>query len=131
MLMSRRSERSTATPAKRVCHSSAPARRECRRERRAAPPVVPAGAAQRRGAGGLPERVVAVLCRPLRFWGPAAPGHGPCLPGHPAGVVEGASQQHLDLGVEAAKLVGGPSGQGVVDSWVDAQQHLFALTAHV
>jgi hypothetical protein len=53
------------------------------------------------------------------------------LSGHSAGVVEGASQQHLDLGVEAAKLVGGPSGQGIMDRWVHAQQHLFALTAHV
>jgi hypothetical protein len=53
------------------------------------------------------------------------------LSGHPAGVVEGVSQQHLDLGVEAAKLVIGPAGQGVVDRWVDAQQDLFALRAHV
>jgi hypothetical protein len=53
------------------------------------------------------------------------------LSGHPADVVEGASQQHLDLGVEAAKVVIGPPGQGVVDRWVDAQQHLLALTAHV
>jgi hypothetical protein len=40
------------------------------------------------------------------------------------------SQQHLDLGVEAAKLVSGPPGQGIVDRRVDAQQHLLALTAH-
>jgi hypothetical protein len=53
------------------------------------------------------------------------------LSGHPAGVVQGASQQHLDVGVEAAELVSGPPGQGVVHRWVDAQQHLFALTAHV
>jgi len=51
--------------------------------------------------------------------------------GHPAGVVEGAPEQHLDVGVEAAELVGRPSGQGVMDRRVDAQQHLFALTAHV
>jgi hypothetical protein len=53
------------------------------------------------------------------------------LSGHPAGVVEGAPKQHLDVGVEAAELVGGPSGQGIVDRRVDAQQHLFAFTAHV
>jgi hypothetical protein len=53
------------------------------------------------------------------------------LSGHPAGVVEGASQQHLDLGVEAAELVIGPPGQGVVNRWVDAQQQLLALRAHV
>jgi hypothetical protein len=51
--------------------------------------------------------------------------------GHPAGIVEGASQQHLDLGVEAAKLIIGPPGQGIVDRWVNAQQHLLALGAHV
>jgi hypothetical protein len=44
------------------------------------------------------------------------------LSGHPAGVAEGTSQQHLDLGVEAAKLVIGPPGQRIVDRWVDAQQ---------
>jgi hypothetical protein len=63
--------------------------------------------------------------------GPAAPGHGPRVSGHPASVGEGASEQHLDVGVQAPELVGGPSGQGVVDLRVDAQQHLFALTAHV
>jgi hypothetical protein len=51
--------------------------------------------------------------------------------GHPAGVVEGAPEQHLDVGVEAAELVGGPSGERIVDRRVDAQQHLLALTAHV
>jgi hypothetical protein len=50
---------------------------------------------------------------------------------HSASVVESAPEQHLDLGVEAAKLVGGPSGQSVVNRRIDAQQHLFALTAHV
>jgi hypothetical protein len=53
------------------------------------------------------------------------------LSGHPAGVVEGVPEQHLDVGVEAAELVGRPSGKGIVDGRVDAQQHLFALTAHV
>ena len=62
---------------------------------------------------------------------PAAPGHWPGVSGHPAGVVERAAEQHLDVGVEAAELVGGPSGKGIVDRRVDAQQHLFALTAHV
>jgi hypothetical protein len=50
--------------------------------------------------------------------------------GHSAGVVEGASQQHLDLGVQAAKLVTGPPGKRIVDRRVDAQQHLLALRAH-
>jgi hypothetical protein len=51
--------------------------------------------------------------------------------GHPARVVEGAAQQHLDVGVEAAELVSGPPRQGVVDGGVDAQQDLFAFAAHV
>jgi hypothetical protein len=51
--------------------------------------------------------------------------------GHPARVGERAPKQHLDLGVEAAELVSRPAGQGIVHRWVDAQQHLFALTAHV
>jgi len=44
--------------------------------------------------------------------------------------LEGPSQEHLDVGVEAAELVGGPPGEGIVDRGVDAQQHLFALVAH-
>jgi hypothetical protein len=51
--------------------------------------------------------------------------------GHPAGVVEGAPKEHLDVGVEAAELVSGPPSQGVVDLRIDPQQHLFALTSHV
>jgi hypothetical protein len=50
---------------------------------------------------------------------------------HPARVFEGPPQQHLDVGVQAAELVGGPAGEGIVDRWVDAQQHLFARIAHV
>jgi len=53
------------------------------------------------------------------------------LSGHPAGVIESASQEHLDLGVEAAEVGSGPPRQGVVDRWVDAQQQLLALGAHV
>jgi hypothetical protein len=52
------------------------------------------------------------------------------LAGHPAGVVEGPSKQHLDVGVEAAEVVSGPARQGIMHRWIDAQQHLFALTAH-
>jgi hypothetical protein len=71
-----------------------------------------------------------VACQPLRLWGPAAPGHGPRLPGHPTGILKRAAQQHLDLGVEAAKFVIGLAGERVVDRWIDAQPHLFALTTH-
>jgi hypothetical protein len=63
--------------------------------------------------------------------GSAPPGQGRRLLRHAPRVVEGASQQHLDMGVEAAELVGGPPGQGIVDPRVDAQQHLLALIAHV
>jgi len=52
------------------------------------------------------------------------------LSGHPAGVGEGPSKQHLDLGVETAELVSRPAREGIVDRGVDAQQHLFALAAH-
>jgi hypothetical protein len=51
--------------------------------------------------------------------------------GHATGVIEGAAQQHLDVSVEAAELVGGPSSQRVVDSWIQPQRHLLALAAHV
>jgi hypothetical protein len=50
---------------------------------------------------------------------------------HPARVVERSPKQHLDVGVEAAELVSGPPGQGIVDGRIDAQQDLFALMAHV
>jgi hypothetical protein len=63
--------------------------------------------------------------------GAAAPGHRSRAPRHPARVGESTPKQHFDVGVEAAELVGGPSGQGVVDLRVDTQQHLFALTPHV
>jgi hypothetical protein len=53
------------------------------------------------------------------------------LSGHPALIVEGVSQQHLDLGVQAAEIISGPPCKGVVDRWVDAQQYLLALFAHV
>jgi hypothetical protein len=71
------------------------------------------------------------LCQPRRVARTAALGHGPRLLRHPARVIEGPPQQHLDVGVEAAELVSGPPGQGIVDHRVDAQQHLFALMAHV
>jgi hypothetical protein len=53
------------------------------------------------------------------------------LSGHPAGIIESASQEHLDLGVEAAEIISGPPREGVVDRRVDTQQNLLALFAHV
>ena len=62
---------------------------------------------------------------------PATPGYCLGLLGHPPRVVEGPAQQDLDLGIEAAELVGGPPGQRVVDGGVEAQRDLLALAAHV
>jgi hypothetical protein len=50
---------------------------------------------------------------------------------HAAGVIERPAQQHLDVGVEAAKLVCGPPGEGVVDCRVDPQEDLLAFLTHV
>jgi hypothetical protein len=50
---------------------------------------------------------------------------------HPAGVVQGSPQQHLDAGVEAAKLGGRPPSQSIVHRWIHAQRKLLALAAHV
>jgi hypothetical protein len=77
---------------------------------------------------GLPTRAPADLSVSASR-GPASPGHRPRLVGHPAGVAEVLAEQHFDLRVQAAELVGGPAGKGVVDGGVDAQQELFALTA--
>jgi hypothetical protein len=50
--------------------------------------------------------------------------------GHPAGLVECSAQDHFDLAVEAAQVIVGPAGEGVVDGRVDPEQDLSAL-AHV
>jgi hypothetical protein len=68
--------------------------------------------------------------RPSRFWRATALGERRCLSGHPASVVEGVSQQHLDLGVEAAELVSGPPGQRIVNGRIESQRDLLALTTH-
>jgi hypothetical protein len=49
---------------------------------------------------------------------------------HPAGVGEGASQEHLDLAIDAPELVRGPPRQGVVNGRVHAQQNRLALAGH-
>lgn len=53
-------------------------------------------------------------------WWPTSPGQGAGALRHSPGVVEGSAQQHLDLGIEAAKFIGRPPGQGIVDGWVEA-----------
>jgi hypothetical protein len=50
--------------------------------------------------------------------------------GHAAGVVECPAQEELDLGVEAAQLVAGPSGERVMNGGVEAQRDLLALAVH-
>jgi hypothetical protein len=51
--------------------------------------------------------------------------------GHAAFVVERATQDQLDLSVEAAQFVRGPPGEGIVDRGVDAQEDCLALMPHV
>lgn len=48
----------------------------------------------------------------------------------PPGLRQGLAQEHLDLGVDAAQVVGGPAGQRIVQGGVDAQQQLLTLRAH-
>ena len=59
-------------------------------------------------------------------WTPARP-HRCCPAGQPPGVGERTAEQEFDLGVGAAQLVAGPSGQGVVDGGVQPQQDALAL----
>jgi hypothetical protein len=44
------------------------------------------------------------------------------MAGQSARLGQGVAQQELDLGVGAAQVIGGPSGQGIVDGWVQPQQ---------
>ena len=59
---------------------------------------------------------------------PASLGHSPDSLRHPPSVVEGTAQQHIDLGIETAELVCRPSGQGIMDSWIDPKEYLLAIT---
>jgi hypothetical protein len=65
--------------------------------------------------------------RIMRWW-PAPPGQGPGALGHSTGFLEGSAQQHLDVGIQAAELIGRPPGQGIVDGGIDAKQYLLAIT---
>jgi hypothetical protein len=46
---------------------------------------------------------------------------------HSPGVIESSAQEHLDVGVQAAKFTRRPLGQGVVDGGINSQQYLFAF----
>jgi len=52
----------------------------------------------------------------------AAPGQRPSSLRHSPGIVEGSAQQHFEMGIEAAELIGRPLGKGVVDRGVNSQQ---------
>jgi hypothetical protein len=41
---------------------------------------------------------------------------------HSPGFVEGSTQQHLDVGIEAAQIIGRPLGQGVMHGGIDTKQ---------
>jgi hypothetical protein len=51
--------------------------------------------------------------------------------GHAPGAREGLPQQHLDVSVDAAKLIARPSGECVMHLGIDAQEDLFSVLAHV
>jgi hypothetical protein len=65
--------------------------------------------------------IEAASCLGSGSGGPASFGQGPSLLGHSPGPVKGPAQQHLDLGVEAAELIGRPLGQGIMDSRIHPQ----------
>jgi hypothetical protein len=49
---------------------------------------------------------------------------------HPTGVGEGASQEQLDLGIDAAELVRRPPGERVVHRGVDAEENRLTVPRH-
>lgn len=58
---------------------------------------------------------------------PTASGHRPSVLRHAASVIERTPQEHFDMGVEAAELVGGPARQGIVDRRVDEESDDFGV----
>jgi hypothetical protein len=97
-------------------------------------PRVKQGGRYRVGLGEIEvDAIVPGIERPSGASGgwPAPSGQRLCLVGHPTGLIQGASQQHFDVGVEAAELVGGPAGQRVVHSRIQSKRYLLALAAHV
>lgn len=58
---------------------------------------------------------------------PAPAGHVAGVGGEASDGLERPSQEELDLGRRAAKLVGSPAGEGVVNSRVDAEEDVLAV----
>jgi hypothetical protein len=54
-------------------------------------------------------------------------GQGPSPFRHSPGVVEGPAEQHFDVGIEAAELIGRPLGESVMDSGINPKQYLLAV----
>src|ERR1017187_2148712 len=77
-------------------------------------------------AGSFIARWLAGLGGVAGGW-PSAGAHPSGVAGEPSGVGERAAEEELDLGVGAAQLVAGPSGQGVVDGGVEPEQDAFAF----
>jgi hypothetical protein len=53
-------------------------------------------------------------------WWPTAPGQGRSPLGHSPGIDQGPAQQHLDVGIEAAELIGRPPSQGIMDGGINS-----------
>ena len=63
-----------------------------------------------------------------RSGGSAPFGHGSRSLRHAPGINQSSTHQHLDVGVEAAEVVGRPLGQRVVDGGINSQQYLLTVT---
>ena len=66
----------------------------------------------------------------LRPGGTTGAPHLADVTGQPAGLRQGTSQQHLDLGVGTAQIIGRPPGHRVMDSGVQPQENFLALGRH-
>ena len=91
-----------------------------------------AGERQPRSGAPLQRRVRSVPSMRARTIGssggwPTALGQRASSLGHSPGVVERPAQKHLELGIEAAELIGRPLGQRVMDGGINSQQDLLAV----
>jgi hypothetical protein len=67
------------------------------------------------------NKLAATRSATLRRRGPAALAQRPRPLGHPPGGVELSAQQHLDVGIEAAELIGRPPGQRIMDRGINPE----------